>query len=63
MDNNYILIGLIILTLACIYLFYLYYSKYNDYDNLHNELIKLKVLNKELQLQISNNNPDNEKKK
>lgn len=46
--NNYILIGLIILTTACIYLFYLYYNKYNEYHDIHNEVNKLKQLNTEL---------------
>ncbi len=46
MDNNHILIGLVILTISCIYLFYLNYTKHNDFEKLSREVNTLKKINK-----------------
>ena len=45
MDNKSILLGLVVLTLSCIYLFYLNHTKYKELDELSNEVNKLKLLN------------------
>ena len=45
MDNKSILLGLVVLTLSCIYLFYLNHTKYQELDELSNEVNKLKLLN------------------
>ena len=45
MENNYILIGLIILTIACIYLFYNNFQKNKEYQMLVEKLGELKMEN------------------
>lgn len=45
MENNYILIGLIILTIACIYLFYNNFQKNKEYQLLVEKLGELKMEN------------------
>jgi len=45
MDNKSILLGLVVLTLSCIYLFYLNHTKYKELDELSNEVKQLKMLN------------------
>ena len=49
MENNYILIGLIILTISCIYLFYLNFQKNKEFIVLFKELEHLRNLNQETQ--------------
>lgn len=46
MENNHILIGLVILTISCIYLFYLNYTKHSEFENLSKEVAYLKNINK-----------------
>jgi len=45
MENNHILIGLVVLTISCIYLFYLNFQKHQEFEELHIEVKKLKLLN------------------
>ena len=45
MENNHILIGLVVLTVSCIYLFYLNFQKHQEFEQLHVEVKKLKLLN------------------
>jgi len=45
MENNHILIGLVVLTISCIYLFYLNFQKHQEFEELHVEVKKLKLLN------------------
>jgi hypothetical protein len=46
MENNHILIGLVVLTISCIYLFYLNYTKHSDFEKLSQEVNYLKTINK-----------------
>ena len=45
MENNYILLGLIILTVACIYLFYTNFQKNKEYEQLVEQVNQLKFEN------------------
>ena len=52
MNNKHILLGLVVLTISCIYLFYLNFQKYKDYEELSIEVNKLKVINNMTQTKI-----------
>ena len=47
MENNYVLLGLIILTVACIYLFYTNFQKNKEYELLATQVSKLRIQNEE----------------
>ena len=45
MDNNHILIGLVVLTISCIYLFYLNFQKNKEFEELSMEVKNIKYIN------------------
>ena len=47
MENNHVLIGLIILTVACIYLFYTNFQKNKEYEMLVSQVTQLRIQNEE----------------
>ena len=47
MENNYVLIGLIVLTVSCIYLFYTNFQKNKEYEMLVSQVNQLRIQNEE----------------